>query len=179
MRRSSLCDLENVHAKSASQSASARYGHSVVSQHSRDLDNNREGWYLNRGGFGEIMRRRLEALIPIVLLAIMVQLLAPIAAFRAVAYASADPLYMSSICSGMVSSEGDQTAPARTQHDHGDCCAFCAAGHGGALAVNPPSPVFVSLQRLYQRVSWLEANDPLPAVRVGSNAQARAPPQLT
>ena len=72
-----------------------------------------------------------------------------------------------------------RTAPAKTQHDHGDCCVFCAAGHGGSIAVDPPPLIFVSLQRHYQRVSWLEAADPMPTVRVGSNAQARAPPQLT
>ncbi len=125
------------------------------------------------------MRRRLEGFVPIVLLSILVQLLAPIAAFRVVAYAATDPLYMASICTGMVSSTDAQTAPARTQHDHGDCCVFCAAGHSGSVAVDPPSLVFVSLQRQYQRVSWLEAADPMPTVRVGSNAQARAPPQLT
>jgi hypothetical protein len=38
------------------------------------------------------MRRRLEALIPIVLLAVIVQLIAPIAAFRVVANAVSDPL---------------------------------------------------------------------------------------
>jgi Protein of unknown function (DUF2946) len=121
------------------------------------------------------MRRRLEAFIPIVLLSILVQLLAPISAFRVVAYTVTDPLTMASICAGM----GDQTAPARTQHDHGGCCAFCAAGLGGAVAVDPPPLIFVSLQRLYQRVSWLEAADITRPVRVGSNAQARAPPQLT
>ena len=47
------------------------------------------------------MRRRLELLIPIVLLAIAVQLFAPIAAFRAFAYAVNDPLYMASICTDM------------------------------------------------------------------------------
>ena len=126
------------------------------------------------------MRRRLEVFIPIVLLSIMVQLVAPIAAFRVVAYAATDPLYMASICSGMASSpEVSQTAPAKTQHSGANCCAFCAAGHGGAAAVDPPPLVFVTLQRQYQLVSWLEAADPLPAVRVGSNAQARAPPQLT
>jgi hypothetical protein len=125
------------------------------------------------------MRRRLEAFIPIVLLSILVQLIAPIAAFRVVAYAVSDPLYMASICTGMTSSPDAQTAPAKTQHDHGDCCVFCAAGHGGSVAVDPPSLVFVNLQRLYKRVSWLEAADPMPTVRVGSNAQARAPPQLT
>ena len=125
------------------------------------------------------MRRRLEVFVPIVLLSILVQLFAPIAAFRVVAYAVTDPLYMASICTGMVSSRDAQPAPAKTPHDHGDCCVFCAAGHGGSMAIDPPSLIYVSLQRLYQRVSWLEAADPMPTVRVGSNAQARAPPQLT
>ena len=40
------------------------------------------------------MRRRLELLIPIVLFAIAMQLFAPIAAFRAFAYAVNDPLSM-------------------------------------------------------------------------------------
>ena len=74
------------------------------------------------------MRRRLEVFIPIVLLSILVQLFAPIAAFRVVADAVADPLYMASICSEMTSSPDTQTAPARTQHDHGDCCVFCSYG---------------------------------------------------
>src|ERR1700736_5194682 len=126
-----------------------------------------------------MMRRRLEAFIPIVLLSILVQSFAPIAAFRMVAYAVTDPLYMASICTEMVSSPDAQTAPAKTQHDHGDCCVFCAAGHGGSIAIDPPPLIFVSLQRQYQRVSWLKAADPISAGRVGSNAQARAPPQLT
>ena len=125
------------------------------------------------------MRRRLEIFVPIVLLAVLVQLIAPIAAFRIVAYAVTDPVYMASICSEMGPSADAQTAPAKTQHDHGGCCAFCAAGHGGAVAVDPPPLIFVTLQRHYQLVSWLEAADPMPTVRVGSNAQARAPPQLT
>ena len=123
------------------------------------------------------MRRRLERCIPIVLLAILVQLMAPIAAVRAFADAASDPLYMASICSGMGAAADDgQTAPANTQHDRGDCCAFCAGGHGGATALAPPPLIFVTLQRQYQRLSWLEAAEPMPTVRVGSNAQARAPP---
>ena len=126
-----------------------------------------------------MIMRRLGLLIPIVLLAVLVQLFAPIAAFRAFAYAVNDPLSMATICSGMSSSADTQTAPGTTQHDHGDCCAFCAAGHGGSVALDPPPLIFVSLQRLYERVSWLEAADMMPTVRVGSNAQARAPPSFS
>ena len=124
------------------------------------------------------MRRRLEIFVPIVLLAVLVQLIAPIAAFRIVAYAATDPLYMASICAEMASSADAQTVPAKTQHNHGDCCVFCAAGHGGAIAIEPPPLIFVILRRQYQHVAWLEAADPMPAGRVGSKAQARAPPEL-
>lgn len=126
------------------------------------------------------MRRRLEIFIPIVLLSVLVQLIAPISAFRAVASAVSDPLHMASICSGMPSSQdASQTAPAKTQHDGANCCGFCGVSHGGAVAVDPPPLAFVTLQRQYQLVSWLEAADPMPAVRVGSNAQARAPPSIS
>jgi len=125
------------------------------------------------------MRRRLEVFIPIVLLSILVQLFAPIAAFRMVAYAASDPLGMASICAEAATSQDAHTAPAKTQHDHGDCCVLCAVGHGGVAAVAPPPLIFVSLQRQYQLVSWLEAADLLPTARVGSNTQARAPPALT
>ena len=126
------------------------------------------------------MRRRLEIFIPILLLAVLVQLIAPIAAFRVAAYAASDPLYMASICTGMTSSPNAQTAPGKTEHSHGDCCAFCGAGHGGGTnAIAPPPLIFVNLQRNYQLLSWLQAADPIPPLRIGSNAQARAPPAFS
>jgi hypothetical protein len=128
---------------------------------------------------GRTMRRRLELFIPIVVLAVLVQLIAPIAAFRVVAYATSDPLYLASICTETSSSSAAQTAPAKTQHDHGECCAFCGAGHGASIAFASPPLIFVTLQRQYQQISWLEAADPMPTIRVGSNTQARAPPSLS
>ncbi len=126
------------------------------------------------------MRRRLEIFIPIVLLAILVQLIAPVVAFRAVANAFADPLSMASLCSEMASAqEGLQTAPGKASHDCPHCCAFCAAGHGGVIALDPPPLIFVVLQRRYRLVSWLQAADTMPIVRIGSNAQARAPPSIS
>jgi Protein of unknown function (DUF2946) len=124
------------------------------------------------------MRRRLELFIPIVLFAVLVQLMAPIGAFRAVAHAVSDPLAMASICLEMTTAER-QTMPSHAPNAHVDCCAFCAAGHGGSVAIDPPTPVFVTLQRQYQRVVWLAPTDAISTVRVGSNTQARAPPILS
>jgi hypothetical protein len=124
------------------------------------------------------MRRRLEVFIPIVVLAVLVQLMAPIAAFRVVAYATTDPLYLSSICTGMTSSDA-QPDPAGAQHHHGDCCAYCVGSPGGAVAVDPPPLIFVSLQRRYQQISWLDPVEAMPVIRVGSNTQARAPPSIS
>ena len=143
------------------------------------LDKGLDGCYDTQGVLGKIMRRRLEVFIPIVLLSILVQMVAPIAAFRMVAFAASDPALAASICHDSAASADTQTAPGETQHDHGICCVLCAAGHGAAISVDPPPFIFVSLQRLYQRVSWLEPTDSLRAARVGSNTQARAPPQLT
>ncbi len=125
-----------------------------------------------------MMRRRLERFIPIVLLVVLVQLLAPIAALRVVALASSDPLYMASICSGMAASSDEQSVPSQPTHAHGECCAICAVGHGG-VAVDPPSHVFLTLQQQFQKIVWLEAIDAVPATRVGSNTQARAPPSIS
>lgn len=137
-------------------------------------------WYETIGVLGKVMRRRLEAFIPIVLLSILVQLIAPIAAFRVVGYAVSNPLYMGTICSGMASAENDaQTTPAQPDLPHHNCCAVCGVGLGGTAAVNPPPLVFITLQRHYQLLSWLEAAEPMPTLRVGSNAQARAPPSLS
>ena len=95
-----------------------------------------------------------------------------------VAYAATDPLYMAPICAGMAPSPDAPTTPAKTQHDHADCCTICAAAFGGSTAIDTPSLIFVSLHRLYERLSWVDAGHPMPAARVGSNTQARAPPLL-
>ena len=86
------------------------------------LDKGLDGCYDTQGVLGKIMRRRLEVFIPIVLLSILVQMVAPIAAFRMVAFAASDPALAASICHDSAASADTQTAPGETQHDHGICC---------------------------------------------------------
>ena len=121
--------------------------------------------------------RRLAVFVPIVLFSIMVQLLAPIGAFRAVAHAMSDPLYMATICSGMASAQDDASQTTTITPQHGaNCCGFCGVSHGVAVAVDPPPLIFVVLQRQYRLVAWLEAAEHVSPSRAGSHAQARAPP---
>ncbi|ABD87974.1 conserved hypothetical protein [Rhodopseudomonas palustris BisB18] len=120
------------------------------------------------------MRRRLGYL-PLVAMALLVQLIAPIGAVRAVAQAISDPLSLSAICSGLHDSD-QPSAPAGPAEPDSKCCGFCAAAQAGGAALNPPAPSFVALQRQYQRVLWLQATPAPTPLRAGSNAQARAPP---
>ena len=120
------------------------------------------------------MRQRLRGFFPILLIALMVQILAPIGATWTAAVAASDPLRGLEIChsdpSGAPASD-DQSG----QHVH-DACALCCAAQAGA-ALDAPQPVAFAAPILEgRRVVWHASTFMLAASRVGSNAKARAPP---
>jgi hypothetical protein len=122
------------------------------------------------------IRRRLAAFAPVVMFVVLVQVLAPVSAFRFVANAVSDPLFLATVCDN----SGDiGAATSDLSHRHGGCCTVCATGLGAAASADAPIDVVVVLQRRYQRVVWLAAQDDLPVLRPGSNAQARAPPYFS
>jgi hypothetical protein len=120
------------------------------------------------------MRQRLQKYLPIVLIALMVQILAPVAACWAAAIAASDPLRISEIChdsgSGVPGQPGDQS------NEHGGGCAVCCLASASA-SLDTPMPVAFSVPyRATAGVVWHEQSADLSTFRVGSNAQARAPP---
>jgi hypothetical protein len=121
----------------------------------------------------DLMRHWLERLLPVVAIALLVQVLAPVGAFRAVAQAAVDPLAFATVCTGQHDA-GAQDLPAGDA-DH-NCCGFCAAAHGGSAALDPPTIAFSVLPRRYQRVVWPHRRQFVAPQRIGSNSQARAPP---
>jgi alkylhydroperoxidase family enzyme len=125
------------------------------------------------------MRRRLARYLPIVALALLVQLLAPIGAFRVVAQAASDPLAMAARCSGMPAAETAPAMPAGVPAADGNCCAVCAMGLGSPPVPGTTPQALDLPRRQFQRVVWQKAITEPPVARVGSNAQARAPPILT
>jgi hypothetical protein len=125
-----------------------------------------------------LMRRRLRKFFPIVLIALTVQIFAPIAACWAAGIAASDPLHAAVIChddGASTSGQSDQTGQPRA---HDGCCSVCSAAHTGAPVGTPTSAVTTSY-RQSTGVVWLDLVPDLFGSRAGSHAQARAPPLLT
>jgi DUF2946 family protein len=123
------------------------------------------------------MRRRLEKFLPIVLIALMVQILAPIGACWAAAIAASDPLPPAEICHsdpGQGAGTGDQSGQHRA---HDGACAICCVMHASAALDTPQATMVAAPYRDARLVVWHQQADELAPSRVGSNTQARAPPR--
>jgi len=125
------------------------------------------------------VRRWYRSFLPIVVLAVLMQWLAPVGAFRVVAKMVSDPLAMSSLCAGMTTTADDQHATDDSFVSLGSCCAPCGIGASAPSPEGSPQAIFSVLQRNYKRVIWLEAQHRPPPVLHGSNTRARAPPRMS
>ena len=124
------------------------------------------------------MRRRLRKFLPIVMIALLVQILAPIAACWAAGIAVSDPLAAAVIChdnSAQANGGSDQTGGHQA---HDGSCSLCCAAHAAASADTPRATV-AAPYRSALRVLWHDAAVTLPGSRAGSHAQARAPPSIS
>jgi len=124
------------------------------------------------------MRSRLQKFLPVVLLALVMQVLAPIAGCRAAGQAVADPLGAGTICHSV----SEQAAPndqGGSPTAHSGACALCCLAQANASFDSPPQALLSRPVRHAERVVWHDTDVAVTSVRLGSNAQARAPPQLT
>lgn len=126
------------------------------------------------------MRRQLGKFLPIVLLAMAVQILAPIAACWATGFVASDPLSTAVIChSNGASDTGNPTDQPGGPHVHDVLCCLVCASHA-APSFNTPPPFSVAMpQRLSERVIWHKFAPERLGARAGSIAQARAPPAFS
>lgn len=115
---------------------------------------------------------RLQKFLPVVLLALAMQVLAPIAACLAAGQAVADPLSAAVICHS-ASEEGGRTG---TPAAH-DTCALCCLAQASASLDSPPHAAFAIPFRHAEHVVWHAADRPAISAYKGTSAQARAPPQ--
>jgi hypothetical protein len=125
-----------------------------------------------------LMRRRLRKFLPIVLIALMAQIFAPIAACWAASLAASDPLQAAVICHDNAASTSGQSDPTGEHRAHDGACSLCCVAHA-STSVDAPQTAFTTPYRQPLRVVWLDSAPDLQGSRTGSHAQARAPPQLT
>ena len=127
------------------------------------------------------MRRRLRKFLPVVLIALAVQILAPIGACWAASIAASNPLHAAAIChdaaatQDQTNNQPDQTGQPRA---HDGCCSVCSVAHAGA-PVETTQTAVAAPYRQPERVVWLDRTPDLFGSRTGAHAQARAPPLLT
>jgi hypothetical protein len=129
-----------------------------------------------------LMRRRLQKFLPIVLIALAVQILAPIGACWAASIAASDPLHAAAIChDDGASTQGqtnNQTDPTGQPRAHDGCCSVCSVAYTGAPVDTPQTAVAAPYEQP-ERLVWLDRTPDLFGSQAGAHAQARAPPPLT
>jgi DUF2946 family protein len=125
------------------------------------------------------MRRRLKNFLPIVLIALAVQIFAPIAACWAASIAASDPLSAAVICHGNGAAGASQDDHSGTPGTQTGCCGLCGVLHPGAPVDPPQTAAIFTFDRRANTVVWHDlALDPATS-RAGSPEQARAPPALS
>jgi hypothetical protein len=124
------------------------------------------------------MRARLQKYLPIFMIALMVQILAPIGASWAFASAVSDPLAAAEICQTNLSSKAGDQGGQHRGHDAG--CALCCGFSANATAGGTPEPAGLGAPyRFASSIVWWDHAPQLTETRTGSNAQARAPPSIS
>jgi hypothetical protein len=127
---------------------------------------------------GLAMRRRLKNFLPIVLVALAVQIFAPIGACWAVSIAASDPLARAVICHGNAAAGAGQSDQTGRHRAHDGCCSVCNVLHTGAPAETPQTALIFAFDRQSERAVWHEFSIDPAGSRAGSLAQPRAPPLL-
>jgi hypothetical protein len=123
------------------------------------------------------VRRRLGKFLPIVLIAVLVQIFAPIGATWAASIAASDPLHAAAICHGDAASVPNPSDQSGQPSAH-NCCSVCNVVHTGA-PVGAPQATVAAPWRHAARVTWVGMAPDLFSSRAGSHAQARAPPSIS
>ena len=122
------------------------------------------------------MRSRLRKFLPIFLIALLVQILAPIGASWVAALAASDPLSFAEICRTTGSTADQSSDHGAPLGAHSGCFICCLAGAASTSSDTPASVTLAMPYRELSRVVWQDQTADLSVFRVGSNAQARAPP---
>ena len=123
--------------------------------------------------------RRLKGYFPIFMIALMVQLLAPIGASWAFASAVSDPLAAAEIChQSDPSANGSNQGGQHRSHD-ASCVLCCGFGASATPGSTPEPAGLIAAYRASSTIVWRDYASQLLESSTGSNATARAPPSIS
>jgi hypothetical protein len=125
------------------------------------------------------MRRQLQKFLPVFLIALTVQILAPIASSWTAAIAASDPLGAADICFNNPSQPPPSDDRGVDHRTHDRLCSICCAAQTGAALDTPNHATSAVPDRQPARVVWHNGAPEWGVARIGSNAQARAPPRIS
>lgn len=124
------------------------------------------------------MRQSPMRYLPIAVLALTLQALAPLLALAPLAAAPFDPLVHAALCSDLARTGADN----RSSHRDGAasaCCVLCAPLAGGVAVLDPPATAASAwLRRQFRQVVWQQSAWRLPIRPLDLNASPRAPPPV-
>jgi len=124
------------------------------------------------------MRRRLPNYLPVFLIALMVQVLAPIAACWTAAVAASEPGF-AQICRGAAAAATEQGNPGEQQRDRCNACPICCLADAGGSVDAARVEAFPAVHREPARIAWCNQVPAAHSARDGSSGQARAPPTIS
>src|ERR1700736_5889627 len=101
-----------------------------------------------------LMRRRLQKFLPIVLVALVVQILAPIAACWAAGIAASDPLGSAFICHDNAASAPSQSDQGGDRRAHNGACAICCFAQAAAAIDTPRQAAVAAPHNEPEHVVW-------------------------
>jgi hypothetical protein len=119
---------------------------------------------------------RYKKFLPIVLVALAMQILAPIAVAWAAATAQSDPLQSAEICHAI---PGAKSGPSGGQPGYDGACAICCVVQASASIDAPQQTALAVPYRQATRAVWTIVAFHLSSSRAGAHTQARAPPLPT
>jgi hypothetical protein len=122
------------------------------------------------------MRRRLSRLLPLVILALLVQIIAPIGVCWAASIVASDPLHDAAICSSSSTSSTSADADKAAHHQRDGSCSACCTTCT-PVPLTPAHAEVGAVSRHVYRVAWRAYEPDAMAARAASSGQARAPPQ--
>lgn len=127
------------------------------------------------------MRRSPLRYLPVAVLALTLQVLAPLMALAPLA-APFDPLIHAALCSDLAQDLAQAEGGDRSSHRGGAeaaCCVLCAPLTGGVAVLDPPAGIAGVLpEARFWPVAWLAVDRHLPTASLNLAAAPRAPPVM-